>query len=456
MLNIFLVRLFKKVNVMKKRIISFILASTSTVAFADVNLYGRVAVGLENDQFQNTDTPGGGNIQDFGSYFGIRGNDPIYGQTSAIWQVEQFLDITSGQAYYSTTAYGRISPNPSNPSNTGHINNEVNTLASGESYLGMQGGWGRIRLGNISNYMRQQMGAVDVYNYANGVDGLGNYSRTSRLLPTSIAYNSPIWNGFSLAGVYSYQNNGQNGVSGVNVGNNFGGSLNGVYSGGIYSLGLGWDKGPFSVRLGTQVYQQVGTYTDGTTGMDNGTGGQNAAYPNAYQNRLELGYDDGEDLIVGIGFQITNGLGWSSWANSGGSYNNFIYNGTAPEGLNSNQYQTQETALTLGWHLGPWTPKVSYVYGNNMMYGGDMWTVATGSASQIADSGYQQAVAELDWNVTPKTIVFINYGQIWYGQTLQNVAYCGTSCSTAGTTVNGSNQSAQNQSSAAIGFTHTF
>ncbi len=39
---------------------SFLLAGASTVVLGDVNLYGRVAVGLENDQFQNTDTPGGG------------------------------------------------------------------------------------------------------------------------------------------------------------------------------------------------------------------------------------------------------------------------------------------------------------------------------------------------------------------------------------------------------------
>ena len=87
---------------------------------------------------------------------------------------------------------------------------------------------------------------------------------------------------------------------------------------------------------------------------------------------------------------------------------------------------------------------------------GDIWSVATGSANQISGTGYNNAVAELDWNVTPKTIVFINYGQIWYGSTLQNISYCGTSCGTAGSTVNGSNQGWQDQSSAALGFSHTF
>ncbi|MBP9743195.1 MAG: hypothetical protein KBD37_07555, partial [Burkholderiales bacterium] len=87
---------------MKKKLLAFFLASSSAGIFADVNLYGRVAVGLENDDFQNTTAPGGNSVQDYGSYFGIRGVDSVYGETAAIWQVEQFLDLTAGQAYYST------------------------------------------------------------------------------------------------------------------------------------------------------------------------------------------------------------------------------------------------------------------------------------------------------------------------------------------------------------------
>lgn len=440
---------------MKKRFMAFALSSVSAMSFADVNLYGRVAVGLEQDVFQNTSVPQKGNIQDMGSYFGLRGSDPIYGETAAVWQVEQFLDIASGQAYYSNTAGGMISPSPGASSNAGRITSETNVLAGGETYLGLQGGWGFLRLGNISNYMRAQMGNVDLYNYNNGVNGLGTYSRTSRLLPTAIAYSSPRWAGFSFSGMYSYQSNGGIGVSSVNAGNNLSGNLNGFYNNGVMSGGIGYNAGPFVARLGTQLYQSVGTYNTGT-GTQNGQGGANAAYSNAYNTRLELGYDSGEDIIVGVGYQVASGLGWANWANSGGSFNNYIYNGVAPTGLNAPEYQTQEAALTLGWHFGPWTPKVSYAYGGNMMYGGNFWDVAVGQANQINGTGYNQVVAELDWNVTPKTIVFVNFGQQWWGNTMQNVSYCGTACSTAGTEVNGSNQANIDQMTAAIGFTHTF
>nr|MBP9742938.1 porin [Burkholderiales bacterium] len=371
-------------------------------------------------------------------------------------------------AYYSTTGYGTIAPNPNQSSafnNNGYVKNQTNTLASSESYLGLQGGWGRIRLGNLSNYMRSSMGALDTFNYDNGADGLGTYSRSSRLLPTTFRYDSPRWGGFSFAGMYSFQNDGSYNLSGVNGNNNFGGGLNGVYSSGIISGGASWTGYNFSVKLGSQVTQQVGTYSNGTSGMYASATGTNAAYPSSYINRLEFGYDDPEAMILGLGFQISDGWGWWGWSNSGGSMNNYVTNpGFNVAGLNTNQYQTQEVALSFGWHLGPWTPKLGYVYGNNMMYNGNMLSIATGTADQIANSGYQQAVAELDWNITPKTIVFLNFGQQWWGSTMQNVTYCGYNCTSGGTsgtapiptTVNGNNQAFYNQSSTAIGFTHTF
>ena len=445
---------------MRKKFIALVLASSSTTLFADVNLYGRVAAGVENDQFQNTTIPGSGSVQDFGSYFGIRGRDQVYGETSAIWQVEQFLDIASGQAYHNTTGGGTMVPrNPGSiTANKGYVTSEVNTLASSESYLGLNGAWGRFLLGNLSNYMRSSMGAIDTFNYNNGVNGLGLWSRSSRLLPTSVRYDSSNWGGFSFASEYSFQSNGTIGVSGVGSSNNFGGDLNGNYSAGITSAGIAWARNNFSVKLGTMITTQVGAYSTGTSGIEEPAGSV-AAYQNAYINRLEVGYEDPDGMVLGAGLQISNGQGWYGWANSGGSLNNYVTKpGYNVQGLNSSQYQTQEFAASVGWHLGPWTPKLGYVYGNNMMYGGDMWSITTGTANQIADSGYQQLVAELDWNITPKTIVFINAGQVWYGGTLQNVSYCGYNCSKSSSppVVDGNNQEFANKSSLAIGFTHTF
>ncbi|MCC2625209.1 MAG: hypothetical protein K0R14_1082 [Burkholderiales bacterium] len=444
---------------MKKQFLVAVLSTTASVSMADVSLYGRVAVGLEEDQFQNSTVANNSNIQDFGSYFGIRGYDQVYDQTSAIWQVEQYLDLTSGQAYYSSTGGGLVYPNSGNTGfgQNGRVTRQVNTLASGESYLGIQGDYGRIRLGNLSNYMRSSMGAVDLYNYNNGVNGFSNYSRINQLIPTTIRYDSPSWIGISFAAEYSFQSSGLQGVSGINSQNNFASGLNGSYAGGTYSIGVAWATDNFSIKLGTWIFQNVGSYT--TDLSSNFCGNSAACYTDAYANRLELGYNDPDGLIVGLGFQTTSGFGWSGWATSGGAWNNYVTNpGNNYQGLSSNQYQTQEFGGTLGWHIGQWTPKIGYMYGNNLMYGGTIGSVAAATANYIPNSGYQQAVAELDWNITPRTIVFLNYGQAWYGSTLQNIAYCGNGCSllTGTNPVNSSSQFLINQGSGAIGFSHTF
>ena len=446
---------------MKKKIFSLMVLSSASTSFADVNLYGKVAVGLENDQFQNTTVIGKSSVQNYGAYFGIRGSDPVYGETSAIWQVEQSLDLASGQAYYNQGAGGSTMPNPNNVNFPGGRTwGETNVLASSESYLGLQGLFGRVRIGNLSNYMRSNMGAVDIYNYGKGVNGLFLWSRTNGLLPTAIKYDSTDWGDFNFSATYSFNNSGQAGTSGVGYNNSFGAGLNGYYSGGVYNLGVGWKSGGYSVQLGTTVWEQVGTYATNNQGMvlpypDY----PQAAYSNAYASRLEVGYDDPDGIILGAGLQIASGLGWNGWANSGGAFNNVVvnpnYNGNVlPKGMNNAQYQTQELATSIGWHLAEWTPKFGYVYGNDLMYGGDITAVATGQASHITNSGYQQLVAELDWNITPKTIAFVNYGQIWYGNLLQNINYIGTPNSDK-EPFERSNASS-NQSTVAVGFSHTF
>ncbi len=465
----------------KLRGLTLALAALSTVSFADVNIYGKIAAGIEDDQFQNSTAPGTGSVQDYGSYFGIRGADSVYGETAVIWQVEQYLDIASGQAYNSTSGGGLVAPNAQGGAasslGSGHLNNQVNTLASSETYIGLQGAFGRVRLGNIGDFQRDNMGITNMFNSANGVNGL-QYSRTGKLIPTSIRYDSPSWAGFNMVAMYGFNSSGLTGVSGVNGFNTFSQGLNGDYSGGIYSLGVNWANGNWGVALGTTIWQNVGSYTTGTNGMStscvSSNGGQicypNASYGPAYANTLEINYNDPDGLIANMAFQTTNGFGMNSWPNSGGAIamgtatggataTGMVYNpgyqAVATQLGNTNAMQMQEIAISLGYHLGAWTPKVGYGYANNMMTGGGIGDVIDGSAQQIANSGYQQAVAELDWNITPRTIAFVNFGQIWYGSTLTNVSFVGNN-SAGQFAVNGSNAYQNNQSTVAMGFSHTF
>ena len=114
-----------------KKVLAVVLGTLATASFADVTLYGRISAALENDTFPSANQvqPGTTSIQDYGSYFGIRGTDQVYGQTAVIWQVEQFLNISSGEAYQNTTGSGWV---PNHPGSTvsGQPTTGINVLAS--------------------------------------------------------------------------------------------------------------------------------------------------------------------------------------------------------------------------------------------------------------------------------------------------------------------------------------
>lgn len=509
----------------KQKLLALALAACTSAALADSNvtLYGRLDVAAQNNSFdgnQNYVQPSTYSVQDYGSYFGIRGSDQVYGDTAAIWQVEQFLDISSGQPYGMQSGGGWV---PSNPSNNGMANaynnygagqvtQSVNTFASSDSYLGLQGAWGKIRIGNLSNTFRTDTGAVDVYNgaYANV---LGTYDRFAQVMPATARFDSPTWNNFHFGVAVSFNDVGSYNTGGLGNGSGYNwASINGFNDSPTYNFGLAYTPGYFSVTWNTQIAQNIGTYAFqtgqqgmGPAGSGNGlwsptnTGvngaGQNPmpAY-NAYVSRLEIAYNDPDSFFIGGGLQVSNGYGWQGAAGFGNQNNitlnpaNYAVNGANPGAgfaqmqctqagscpagvtnlwaLNTAVVQTQELGATFGWHLGQWTPKISYMYGNNWMSGANPWQLVTGTGNQIGGTGYNQMVGELDWNITPATIVYVNYGQIWYGNVAGSMqygsAYSGTYYGGYGNNGGSYDWSAANGlayanvQTAAIGFSHTF
>lgn len=479
--------------------VALVACSTSALADSNVTLYGRLDVAVQNNSFNGNSIiqPATTSVQDYGSYFGIRGSDQVYGETAAIWQIEQFIDISSGQPYGTQTGGGWVPSNPSNNGMQGSYNNygagqvtqSVNTFASSDSYLGLQGAWGKIRIGNLSNTFRTDTGAVDVYNgaYANV---LGTYDRFAQVMPATARFDSPTWNNFHFGVAVGFNDIGSYNTGGLGNGGAYNwGSINGFNDSPTYNLGLAYTPGNFSITWNTQISPNVGTYAYQTSqqGMSpggiygNGNVNQMAAY-NAYVSRLELGYNNPDSWFVGAGVQVSNGYGWQGAAGFGNQNNisinpavgqpsgsawttNKCQNGASCQALtvlNVQQVQTQEFGATFGWHLDQFTPKVSYMYGGNWMQGSNPWQALTGSGDSIGGTGYNQAVAELDWNITPRTIAYINYGQIWYGNMAQNMQYGSAYSGTYYAATSGYNWSAgnglayANTQTAALGFSHTF
>lgn len=472
----------------KIKLLSVFLLSLSSLAAADVTLYGRVSVAAEADNFPSNTVvqPRTLSVQDYGSYFGIRGTDNVYGQTAAIWQVEQFLDIASGQAYQNNTGSSWVATHPGVSGFNGQGTSSRNTLASSDSYLGLQGTWGRIRIGNISNTFRTNTGAVDIYN-GNNANAFGTYDRMLRVLPETVRYDSPAWGNLSFSATLSFNQDGNLNTAGYN-GNGFygAGNMNGYNNSPIYNFGLFYVPGNFSVTWNSQIWTNVGSYQEIGGNVNGYVGGQQITNPyNAYVSRLEIGYNDPDSFFIGGGFQITNGLGWRAvpgfgnqnnyWfqgANANGVSNQYLGScGNGGQGgvggntwcpLNVSQITTQEMGISFGWHLDNWTPKIGYMFGNNLMAGGSAWDVISGN-NQIGGTGYQQLVAELDWNITPRTIAFVNVGQIVYGNANQNSIMMANASNGGANTASGADAYLQsngpryiNNNTIAAGFSHTF
>ncbi len=465
---------------MNKKILALICASISCGSYADVTLYGRVSAALENDTFPSANQvqPGGTSVQDYGSYFGIRGTDNVYGQTAAIWQVEQFLNITTGEAYQNTTGSGWVPNHPGNTTYYGQPTSGVNVLASSDSYIGLQGAWGRVRIGNLSNTFRTNTGAVDIYNGANA-NVFGTYDRMLAVLPNNVKYDSPAWGDVSFSAYYSFNLDGNFNTGGANGnGMDAAGDMNGANNAGIYGFGIFYTPGNVSLTWNNQIYQNTGIYQTMGGSQPGGVGtGANGGFLytaqqgiNAYVSRLELQYDDPDSWFAGVGGQITQGLGYFSVPGNGNMNNYWIQNPSA-NGVNSqyinsancaNGYcplnqavlSTAEIGVSFGWHIDNWTPKIGYVYGSNLMAGGSPWDIISGN-NQLGGTGYQQAIAELDWNITPRTIAFVNYGQIWWGNAAQNTIMSdGTNPGANAIAQSGSKWI--NNGTAAVGFSHTF
>ena len=468
----------ERASLMKKVLIALLgLTSVSAMA-SEVTLYGKVSVGLEYDSFpSNTQVqPGNSSVQNYGSYFGIRGTDQVYGETAAIWQVENLIDIASGEAYQKTKGSNWV-PNHPGSLVSGQAVNGMNVLASSDSYLGLQGAWGRIRFGNLSNTYRTNSGGVDIFK-GNNANSFGNYDRVMQVLEQTVRYDSPTWSNLSFSGYVSMNQNGDFNTGAANGnGMNQSGDMNGYNNAPVFGWGVFYQPGNFGITWNNQINMNTGIYQE-MGGTQPGFGpGATAANPNtvsqginAFSSRLEISYNDPDGLFIGAGGQITQGFNWQVVPGNG-NMNNLWVQQQAINNVNSNyvgtcannwcplttaNMGTAEAGFAIGWHIMNWMPKVGYMYGSNLMNGGSPWDLINGN-NQIGGTGYNQVVAELDWNITPKTISFISMGQTWWGNT-QNSMIKGKNPGNSGNyDMNAAGGSINiNNATIALGLSHVF
>ncbi|MEO4029478.1 porin [Chromobacterium vaccinii] len=346
---------------MKKSLIALLVATLPAAAFADVTIYGKIKGGVEyNDNGVTKQT----NIDDLGSRIGFKGTEDLGNGLKTIWQVETGFAVDGNKDQYGKSSSG--------------------TFANRNSFIGLQGGFGTVRLGNVSNFLDSDMGTVDTWEYNSDALGLSIFTRDGVRLKNSVRYDLPaVVPGLTAAIQYGTKEDKTTGSQDRETS----------------VVGLGYENSGF---FGKYAYTHQSKASSGVNTPVTVLGVSTTVYTQtSYQandkHRLEVGYN-ANNLFVGLGYQQEKGgydIIGSSWAGLVGE--------SAPAGYKiTDQVKTQEYALTAAYTFGAITPKFTYAHGNNVKVNG----------VSIDNTKYDQYVLGADYAISKRTTFGAQYGQI--------------------------------------------
>ena len=230
---------------MKKSLIALAVAGAfAAPAFAatsNVDVYGKLhmSVSMYDDQDEGTAAEYDGindlQISSNASRIGFKGSEDLGGGLKAIWQIESGVNLDE----------------------------QTGTLSSRNSFVGLNGGFGTVLLGNHDTPLKLVGRAVDLFGDtiadSRNVLGGGSDARARNV----VAYVSPNFSGFAFAGAYAtdaFDGNGNAGdTENVGVYN-----LNGTYTNGPIYVGVGYGDGDGHEALGLGAHLRVaGGFTFG-------------------------------------------------------------------------------------------------------------------------------------------------------------------------------------------------
>ena len=351
---------------MKKTLIALALTTLPVAAMAEVILYGQMKAGYETSSTKTSGESRGpyqNGIADYGSRIGFKGSDDLGNGLKAIWQVESAIHL-------------------------GNNDGKADGWANRDSFIGLQGDFGTVRAGRISNAMKANMDAVDPWEYNNQVLGLGKFTRTGARY-VGIAYNSPEFAGFKLSALYSPRDN-------VNGGDRNAEYDHGIGSGDKYSVGVNYQNAGYFAKYGFDYLKNSAVKLDGLK----------SDLKDGQVHRVEGGYD-ANNLFVGVGYQYTKNT--SSYFR--GLNDLSIVNPTTKEKLDVGDHrltmdnQGQEAALTVGYYFGNIFPKISYVHG---------WDVKINGTKE-KNTKYDQVVLGADYAFSKSTTANVQAGWLREG-----------------------------------------
>ena len=360
---------------MKKSLIALTLAALPVAAMADVTLYGQVKAGVEVSKVklgEKTATALGKEkssktatqIADLGSRIGFKGHEHLGNNLNAIWQVEQSTSIAGGSTEW----------------------------ASRESFIGLEGGFGKIRAGKLNSTVKDSSDNVDQWESNNGALGLSVFTRVDKRA-VSVRYDSPVFSGFSASVQYTPRDNYDSKA-------NLDKYTHEKPSHDTYYAGLNYENSGF-------FGQYAGGFRKNSVDTQNG-------YKDGHVQRLVAGYD-ANNLFVSVAGQYAKNwetLGDYAEAQSNGvvtkemrerttspvNASNVVF-GTDTK-LDSKGVKTIEVAATAAYRAGNVTPRVSYAHGFKAKVDGE----------KLKGTQYDQVIVGADYDFSKRTTALVSAG----------------------------------------------
>ena len=350
---------------MKKSLIALTLAALPVAAMADVTLYGQIKAGVEvskvklgeqtaaklgHEKSSKTATE----IADFGSRIGFKGHEHLGNNLNAIWQVEQSTSIAGGDKEW----------------------------ASRESFIGLEGGFGKVRAGKLDSTVKNTSDNVDQWESSNGALNMSVFTRVDERA-VSVRYDTPVFSGFSASVQYTPRDN-------ANPSDKY---THNDATRDTYYAGLNYENSGFFGQYAGGFRKNAVSEKDG------------------HVHRLVGGYD-ANNLFVSVAGQYaknwetlgdyaeaqSNGVVTSAMRATGTNASNVVF-GTAA-GLDSRPAETIEVAATAAYRAGNVTPRVSYAHGFKAKVDGE----------KLKGTQYDQVIVGADYDFSKRTTALVSAG----------------------------------------------